>query len=37
MDERVYFGEMTFTPGSGYYRFSPPEVDREWGDMWVLP
>ncbi|WP_106477819.1 ATP-grasp fold amidoligase family protein [Phytohalomonas tamaricis] len=33
---RVYFGEMTFTPGSGFERFEPPTFDRAWGDLFDL-
>lgn len=34
---RVYFGEITFAPGSGYYEFSPKKYDKIWGDMIALP
>jgi hypothetical protein len=40
LGERVYFGEMTFYPGKGVERFSPPEFDRtfgEWLDIANLP
>lgn len=30
------FGEMTFTPGSGYERFNPPEYDEKLGRLWKL-
>lgn len=33
-DGRIYFGEMTFTPGAGTERFDPPESDKIWGDEW---
>jgi hypothetical protein len=29
--ERIYVGELTFTPGSGYDPFVPEAVDRDWG------
>jgi hypothetical protein len=27
----VYFGEFTFTPGAGAFRFNPDHYDYEWG------
>lgn len=33
---RVYFGEMTFTPGSGFERFEPYHVDEQWGEYFDL-
>jgi hypothetical protein len=30
------FGEMTFTPGGGYERFTPREWDRRLGSYWPL-
>lgn len=33
IDGKIYFGEMTFTPASGYMKFSNPEYDRILGDM----
>ena len=33
----IYCGEITFTPGSGFYRFQPDEQNRAWGDMMTLP
>ena len=30
---KIYFGEMTFTPASGYMKFSNPKYDRILGDM----
>lgn len=33
IDGKIYFGEMTFTPASGYMRFSPRRYDRILGDM----
>ena len=32
----VYFGELTFTPGGGFFSFTPPEMDRVWGDLLTL-
>ncbi len=34
---KVYFGELTFTHGSGQEKFDPPEWDRKLGDMFELP
>ena len=33
VDGKIYFGEMTFTPNSGYMKFSNPKWDRIMGDM----
>ncbi|SOE48542.1 TupA-like ATPgrasp [Caballeronia arationis] len=30
---RIYFGELTFTPGAGVYPLYPESVDYEWGRM----
>lgn len=32
----VYFGEMTFTPVSGFMPFNPPELDKQWGEWFNL-
>lgn len=34
---RVYFGELTFYPGSGFEEFSPEKYDKILGDMLELP
>jgi hypothetical protein len=34
VDGRPLFGEMTFFPGSGWDRFSPPEWDAKIGALW---
>ncbi len=34
---KIYFGELTFYPGSGFEEFNPPEWDRILGDWLVLP
>ena len=31
-NKKVYFGEMTFTPGSGFAHFEPEEKDYLWGE-----
>lgn len=37
IDNRIYFGELTFYPGSGFGEFSPEEWDTKLGDMIILP
>lgn len=32
--DRVYFGELTFTPGAGTKRFLPDSFERAMGDLW---
>ena len=34
---KIYFGELTFYPWSGYVPFTPDEFDFTLGDMFVLP
>ncbi|HHQ4453345.1 ATP-grasp fold amidoligase family protein [Aeromonas veronii] len=34
VDKKIYFGEMTFTPGSGFESFSPTKYDAVFGAMW---
>ena len=36
-DQKVYFGEYTFFPGSGFEEFTPDEWDRILGDWLILP
>ena len=36
-DGRIYFGEMTFYPGSGFEEFTPFRWDRTLGDWIELP
>lgn len=31
--DKVYFGELTFTPGAGVLRFTPDSHDYEWGRL----
>ena len=33
--DRIYFGEMTFTPGAATGKFDPPEWDAFWGKEWL--
>jgi TupA-like ATPgrasp len=32
-DDRIYFGELTFTPGAGVFPFTPHSVDSRWGEL----
>ncbi|MER5102652.1 ATP-grasp fold amidoligase family protein [Morganella morganii] len=32
--DQILFGEMTFTPGNGFEKFSTPEADYLYGKMW---
>jgi hypothetical protein len=34
VDERIYFGETTFYPASGYARYYPNTFDAELGELW---
>ena len=36
IEDRIYFGELTFYPGAGFEEFSPEEWDEKLGDMIVL-
>ncbi|MCM1155765.1 MAG: glycosyltransferase [Roseburia sp.] len=33
----IKFGEMTFTPGSGFYQWEPAEMDKILGEKIILP
>ena len=35
--DTIYFGEMTFTPQSGQATWDPPEYNKIYGDLLVLP
>lgn len=37
VDGRIYAGEMTIYPISGFARFRPDRWDRDWGRRWALP
>lgn len=30
--DKIYFGELTFSPGAGFCRFNPPEWDKKFGN-----
>lgn len=32
---KIFFGELTFTPGGGLCKMYPQEVQRQWGDFFV--
>lgn len=34
---RIYFSELTFSPGGGYGAFSPPQWEKTLGDWIILP
>lgn len=34
VDSKIYFGELTFTDGSGYDILKPDKYDIEWGKYW---
>ena len=33
VNNKIYFGELTFTPASGLTSFNPPEVDHQLGEL----
>ena len=33
VDNKIYFGELTFTPGGGFEIFTPNSIDKEWGQL----
>lgn len=37
VDSKVYFGELTFTPGAGVSHLTPKEWDYKLGQLWTLP
>lgn len=37
LNSRVYFGEITFYPWTGYIKFEPDEFDFELGRLFILP
>ena len=34
INDKIYFGEITFFPGSGFMTFNPPEFEEKMGD-WI--
>ncbi|MBE6570786.1 MAG: glycosyl transferase [Ruminococcaceae bacterium] len=37
INEKLYFGELTFFPGSGFTKFDPDEWDEKIGEWLILP
>ena len=37
IDQKLYFGELTFFPGSGFEEFTPESADNELGNWIKLP
>ena len=37
IDDKIYFGELTFTPAAGFGKFEPEEFDFEMGSWLELP
>lgn len=35
IDGVIYFGELTFTPASGFMKFEPDTWDKRLGDYWI--
>ncbi|MFM0049702.1 ATP-grasp fold amidoligase family protein [Caballeronia grimmiae] len=35
--DRIYFGELTFTPGAGVFPMDPEHLDYEWGRLMNRP
>ena len=33
INNKLYFGELTFFPGAGLTKFEPDEFDRKFGDL----
>lgn len=36
IENKLYFGELTFTPAAGLTKFTPDEWDYKFGDMWEI-
>ncbi len=37
VDDRIIFGEITFFPDAAFGKFSPEDVDNQWGNLIELP
>lgn len=37
IENKIYFGELTFFPWSGYVQYTPDEFDFELGEQFILP
>lgn len=33
---KIYFSELTFTPGNGMDRFTPYDMDAQFGNQWII-
>lgn len=33
---KIYFSELTFTPGNGMDRFTPYDMDSQFGSQWII-
>jgi hypothetical protein len=33
VNDRIYFGELTFTPGAGVFPMEPEDMDYQWGRL----
>ncbi len=36
VEDKIYFSELTFTPGNGMDRFTPYSMDVQFGDQWII-
>ena len=34
VDDKIYFGELTFSPDNAKAKFKPPEYNLKWGQKW---
>ena len=37
MNDKIYFGEYTFSPAAGWFNFERPETDAELGKLLTMP
>ncbi|MDB4476073.1 hypothetical protein N9052_00665 [bacterium] len=37
VNDEIFFGELTFTPGGGFDAFEPGEIDLAWGEKMLGP
>lgn len=36
LNNKIYFGELTVTPGNGFFRFEPPYFNEVFGKLWRM-
>lgn len=36
IENKIYFGELSFTPGQGFEKFSDKKIDSQFGDLLIL-